>query len=117
MVQCSDPKRRSMSILSSKSKTSIRAALALTLAAALPASAILAPAPAVAAQGDLDRASEIGFEIHEISPAQRELWKSATADVAPRLLDTIGPQAEEIYRIVQQGKRAFAKARRDGQSQ
>jgi outer membrane lipoprotein-sorting protein len=45
-----------MSILSSKSKTSIRAALALTLAAALPASAILAAAPAVAAQGDLDRA-------------------------------------------------------------
>ena len=42
--------------MSSKSKTSIRAALALTLAAALPASAILAPAPAVAAQGDLDRA-------------------------------------------------------------
>ena len=42
--------------MSSKSKTSIRAALALTLAAALPASAILVPAPAVAAQGDLDRA-------------------------------------------------------------
>ncbi|QYJ07491.1 LolA family protein [Qipengyuania flava] len=45
-----------MTNLSSTSKTSIRAALALSLAAALPASAILAPAPVEAAAGDLDRA-------------------------------------------------------------
>ena len=44
-----------MSTLSFKSK-SIRAALALGVAAALPASAILAPAPVEAAAGDLDRA-------------------------------------------------------------
>ncbi|HCY03341.1 MAG TPA: cell envelope biogenesis protein LolA, partial [Erythrobacter sp.] len=45
-----------MSTLSSKSNKTIRAALALSLAAALPVSALLAPAPAVAAEGDLDRA-------------------------------------------------------------
>ena len=44
-----------MSTLSVKTK-SIRAALALGVAAALPASAILAPAPVEAAAGDLDRA-------------------------------------------------------------
>ena len=44
-----------MSTLSFKTK-SIRAALALGVAAALPASAILAPAPVEAAAGDLDRA-------------------------------------------------------------
>ena len=44
-----------MSTLSFKSK-SFRAALALGVAAALPASAILAPAPVEAAAGDLDRA-------------------------------------------------------------
>ena len=42
--------------MSSKSNKPIRAALALSLAAALPVSAILAPAPVVAAEGDLDRA-------------------------------------------------------------
>ncbi|HBM05584.1 MAG TPA: cell envelope biogenesis protein LolA, partial [Erythrobacter sp.] len=45
-----------MSTLSSKSNKTIRAALALSLAAALPVSAVLTPAPAVAAEGDLDRA-------------------------------------------------------------
>jgi outer membrane lipoprotein-sorting protein len=45
-----------MSILFSKTNKPIRAALALSLAAALPASAILAPAPAEAAAGDLDKA-------------------------------------------------------------
>lgn len=44
-----------MSTLSFKTK-SIRAALALGVAAALPASAILAPAPVEAAAGDLDQA-------------------------------------------------------------
>ena len=44
-----------MSTLSFRTK-SIRAALALGVAAALPASAILAPAPVEAAVGDLDRA-------------------------------------------------------------
>ncbi|MDG5751818.1 outer membrane lipoprotein carrier protein LolA [Qipengyuania sp. XHP0211] len=44
-----------MSTLSFKTK-SIRAALALGVAAALPVSAILAPAPVEAAAGDLDRA-------------------------------------------------------------
>ncbi|MFT4894161.1 MAG: outer membrane lipoprotein-sorting protein [Devosia litorisediminis] len=56
MVQCSDPNRRSMSTLSLQKHKSIRAALALSLAAALPASALLAPAPVAAAQGDLDKA-------------------------------------------------------------
>ena len=42
--------------MSSKSNKTIRAALALSLAAALPVSAALTPAPAVAAEGDLDRA-------------------------------------------------------------
>jgi len=45
-----------MSTLFSKSNKTIRAALALSLAAALPVSAVLTPAPAVAAEGDLDRA-------------------------------------------------------------
>lgn len=42
--------------MSSKNITSIRAALALSLAAALPLSAILAPPPVAAAEGDLDKA-------------------------------------------------------------
>ncbi|MBL4719143.1 MAG: outer membrane lipoprotein carrier protein LolA [Erythrobacter sp.] len=45
-----------MSTLSLQKHKSIRAALALSLAAALPASALLAPAPVAAAQGDLDKA-------------------------------------------------------------
>ncbi|MBX7494821.1 outer membrane lipoprotein carrier protein LolA [Qipengyuania sp. 6B39] len=45
-----------MNILSFKTAKPIRAALALGLAAALPASAILAPAPVEAAAGDLDKA-------------------------------------------------------------
>jgi outer membrane lipoprotein-sorting protein len=47
---------RSMSTLSFKTKSPFRAALALSLAAALPVSAIIATQPAEAAAGDLDQA-------------------------------------------------------------
>lgn len=56
----------------------------------------------------LDTADEWGFTAHEISAEQRDLWKEKTAPVARQMIDSIGGGAQDIWDIVQEGKRAFA---------
>ena len=56
----------------------------------------------------LDDADRWGFTTHTITPEQRALWKEATAPVAGRMIESIGGQAQNIWDIVQEGKRAFA---------
>ena len=91
MVQCSDPNRRSMSTLSLQKHKSIRAALALSLAAALPASALLAPAPVAAAQGDLDEVT------------LRQHFRALMREVHPDLREGEAPEVDglTIYELNQ----------------
>ncbi|NKB45412.1 MAG: hypothetical protein GKS03_14165 [Alphaproteobacteria bacterium] len=49
-----------------------------------------------------------GITMHELSSDERQAWVTAAAPVHRKLIDDIGGEAERMYAIVQEGKRAFA---------
>ncbi len=59
----------------------------------------------------LDDADTWGFTAHDITQEQRALWKEETAPVARRMIESIGGRAQDIWDLVQEGKRAFAAQR------
>ena len=60
---------------------------------------------------DLSQAKERGFTVHDITPAQRDQWRKATATVTKKLLETSGPDAQRIWDLAQEGKKAYAAQR------
>jgi len=58
--------------------------------------------------GDLTQAKERGFTVHTITPKQRALWRQATSNVTKQLIDKIGGDAQRIWDIAQEGKKAYA---------
>ncbi|MCK6371315.1 MAG: TRAP transporter substrate-binding protein DctP, partial [Gammaproteobacteria bacterium] len=60
--------------------------------------------------GDLAAAASLGFVVHELTAAQREEWRRATAGVTAALIRDIGGRAPEIYDLIQRGKAEFAAA-------
>ncbi len=50
-----------------------------------------------------------GVTLHQPTAEERELWKQATAKNHPLLIEGIGGDAERIYQLLQNGKKAFAK--------
>ncbi len=56
----------------------------------------------------LDQADQIGFEIHTLTPAQRDSWIQASAPVTDQIIEGIGGSAAEIYAAIQRAKRDFA---------
>ncbi|MDX2144838.1 MAG: TRAP transporter substrate-binding protein [Rhodospirillaceae bacterium] len=57
---------------------------------------------------DLARAQELGFTAHKISPEQRDRWRAATADVTRKLIERVGGNAQMIWDVAQEGKKAYA---------
>jgi TRAP-type C4-dicarboxylate transport system substrate-binding protein len=58
--------------------------------------------------GDLAQAEERGFTVHRLSKEQRAAWREATAVVTRQLIDRIGGEAQRIYDIALEGKKAYA---------
>jgi TRAP-type C4-dicarboxylate transport system substrate-binding protein len=58
--------------------------------------------------GDLAAAAQRGFTVHDITKEQRDLWRRATSAITKRLLDTAGPEAQRIWDLAQEGKKAYA---------
>jgi TRAP-type C4-dicarboxylate transport system substrate-binding protein len=58
--------------------------------------------------GDLAQAEERGFIVHRLSKEQRAAWREATAIVTRQLIDRIGGEAQRIYDIALEGKKAYA---------
>lgn len=58
----------------------------------------------------LDDPASKGVTLHSLSPAQRDLWRQATADNHRLLIEHTGGRAQEIYGLLQEGKRAYAAA-------
>ncbi|HHQ14012.1 MAG TPA: TRAP transporter substrate-binding protein [Chromatiales bacterium] len=54
----------------------------------------------------------LGIQVHELSEAQRELWKAAVKDVTPELIQRLGGHSAEILDLIQQGKRAWTEQKR-----
>ncbi|MBL8642543.1 MAG: TRAP transporter substrate-binding protein [Rhodospirillaceae bacterium] len=58
--------------------------------------------------GDMARAKELGITVHTLTPEQKARWRAATAPVAKKLIDKIGGDAQRIWDIAQDGKKAYA---------
>ncbi len=54
----------------------------------------------------------LGIQVHELSEAQRELWKAAVKNVTPELIRRLGGRSAEIFALIRQGKRAYAEQKR-----
>jgi len=57
---------------------------------------------------ELARAAARGAIVHELSPQARARWVTATRPVHRRLIDDTGGQAQKLYDLIVEGKRAFA---------
>jgi TRAP-type C4-dicarboxylate transport system substrate-binding protein len=62
------------------------------------------------ARDDLAQARELGIVVHEITPAQREAWRSATLAVTPALLAAIGGRSAGIYQGIEAARAAYTRA-------
>ena len=58
--------------------------------------------------GDLARGSERGFTVHDLTKEQRDQWRKATINTTKQLLDGAGPDAQRIWDLAQEGKKAYA---------
>lgn len=57
--------------------------------------------------GFLNRADDIGFTIHALSPDQRAAWKRAAEPVTKHIIENVGGQSQEIFEAIQKGKAAY----------
>jgi len=57
---------------------------------------------------DLVAAKDKGITIHRISTKQRQMWKDTTANVAGRMIETIGGQAQAIHALILEAKHKYA---------
>ncbi|MCB2109045.1 MAG: TRAP transporter substrate-binding protein [Rhodobacteraceae bacterium] len=58
--------------------------------------------------GDLAQADQRGFTVHRLTKEQRAHWRDATSVVTRQLIDRIGGDAQRVYDIAMEGKKAFA---------
>jgi len=53
-------------------------------------------------------------EVHRLDRQQRQRWRAALAGTHETLLERVGGQAREIYRLVQEGKREWGRLHEAG---
>ena len=59
-------------------------------------------------KADLLEPEKWGFQVHRLSPEQRAVWVAQTEDARQELVKRVGGDAERIYDLILEGKRAFA---------
>ena len=57
---------------------------------------------------DLQDGQSLGIITHEITAAERDKWRRATAGVTETLIETIGGRSREVYALIQQAKVDYA---------
>ncbi len=55
----------------------------------------------------VETSSGAGVMVHRLTPEQRAAWKAATAPAHQRLIEEIGGRSQQIYDVIQEGKRAY----------
>lgn len=65
-------------------------------------------------QRDLDAAAKLRFTAHPLTPEQRRRWAEVTRPTHAELLEAIGGDAERLYRLALDGKKAWAARARPG---
>ena len=54
-----------------------------------------------------EKLAELGVTVHELSPEQQALWRTAATGSHEEVLETTGGRAREVYDLIMAGKRAF----------
>ncbi len=57
---------------------------------------------------ELESVRSKGVIVHDLTPAQRQRWEAATQPIHRAVLERLGPEAQRIYAMVQDGKKTFA---------
>ena len=57
---------------------------------------------------NLERLPSMGVNVHRLSTEQKALWKEASAEVPLQIVEEIGGRSQELYDIIQEGKRSYA---------
>lgn len=57
--------------------------------------------------GFLERAADIGFTIHELSPQQKEMWVDAASPVTEQMINDIGGRSAEVYQTILAARDAY----------
>lgn len=57
--------------------------------------------------GFMNRADDIGFTVHALSPEQRTAWKRAAGPVTKQIIEAVGGRSQEIFDAIQAGKAAY----------
>ena len=58
---------------------------------------------------DLQRAEEIGFTVHPLTPEQRQQWMTSVSATHEQLVDEVGGRSRAVYELIKQGKLAYAR--------
>jgi len=57
---------------------------------------------------ELEASKAKGVVVHELTAEQRTRWEAATQPIHRAVLDRLGPDAQRIYALVQEGKKTYA---------
>ena len=57
---------------------------------------------------ELATARSRGVIVHDLTPTQRQQWEAATQPIHRAVIERLGPEAQRIYAMVQDGKKTFA---------
>jgi TRAP-type C4-dicarboxylate transport system substrate-binding protein len=57
---------------------------------------------------DLAQAEALGFEVHRLTPEQRELWREATRGTHEALIEAVGGRSRELYEMIIEAKAEYA---------
>lgn len=62
-------------------------------------------------QRDLEQAAKLRFKVYRLTPEQRGQWAATTRSTHAALLRSIGGEAERLYKLALDGKKAYAAGR------
>jgi TRAP-type C4-dicarboxylate transport system substrate-binding protein len=83
-----------------------------TVASAFPDQAYIRSDTRESLVQELKDAQTKGVIVHELTPAQRKRWEEAAQPIHRAVLTRLGPEAQRIYQLVQDGKATFARQSR-----
>ena len=55
----------------------------------------------------VEDSARAGTTVHRLTDAQRSAWREATAPAHKRLIEEMGGRSQQIYDVIQEGKRAY----------
>jgi TRAP-type C4-dicarboxylate transport system substrate-binding protein len=58
--------------------------------------------------GDLAKAQDLGFTVHDLTPTERDRWRAVVGDAHQKLVAEVGGRSQEVYDLILEGKAVYA---------